>query len=302
MKHTLVLIHGISDGNGSYDFAQFWQNLSEKYNRIHNVNFDEYFIKAPLKWDQATDEGEKNIYETCFGAVRETDKHLVNGSLFQTGKALGDTRAWRYFSTFLAGDVIAYIDENDNQIRSTIWTGLRQHLERDDGTVQKYSFIGHSLGSVIAYDFVYSMMERGQLFDFDSKPTWSSEETQNWQTGFQNLYTMGSPIGLFMMRKKNLWSKQFSALINPVDNAKVNRQWLNIWDKDDLVAYPLESIFRNAANKTVRDVEVDTGLIMPWAHTEYWSDHETAQVIAETLPTPSSILANGLQKTAAGGV
>lgn len=290
MKHTIVLIHGISDGSGPYDFDRFWNLLSKKYSDLHGTQFNDYFVKAPIKWDGATDEGEKNIFETCFGGVRETDKHLVSGSLFQTGKALADIRAWRYFSTFLAGDVIAYIDEADNQIRATAWQGLRQYLVNVDGSVKPFHLVGHSLGSVIAYDFVYSMMERGTLYDFANKPTWSQEETDQWRQAFQNLYTMGSPLGLFMMRKKVLWEHDFASLKNPVDNSTIDRRWLNIWDKDDLIAYPLENLFGRVAGRTVEDVEVDTGLIMPWAHTEYWSDEETADAIVRSLPIPSSII------------
>lgn len=286
MKHTILLIHGISDGDGPHDFDKFWERLSDSYSKLHKVSFDDHFLMAPIDWDIATNEGEANIFEACFGGIRESDKYLVHGNLFQTGKALADTRAWRYFSTFLAGDVIAYIDEADNKIRETAWGHIRQYLEAPDGSVKPYSIVGHSLGSVIAYDFVFAMMVREKLFDFAGAPKLTTAQVKLWQDSFQNLYTMGSPIGLFMMRHRDLWQNDFGKLINPVDKTAKNRFWLNVWDKDDLVAYPLEKIFKNQVGKALMDVEVDTGMLMPWAHTMYWDDAETAKAIAATLPPP----------------
>lgn len=286
MKHTLLLIHGISDGDGPHDFDKFWQRLSGIYSELHKVSFDDYFLKAPIEWDAATSEGESDIFKACFGGIRESDKYLVHGNLFQTGKAMIDTRAWRYFSTFLIGDVVAYIDEADNKIRETAWGSMRQYLESEDGSIKPYSIIGHSLGSVIAYDFIFALMVRNKLFDFATAPVLTAPQIQSWQDGFRNLYTMGSPIGLFMMRHRDLWQNDFGNLINPVDNTSKIRTWLNLLDKDDLVAYPLEPIFKDQPGKSLRDLEVDTGMLMPWAHTQYWDDDETAKAIVSTLPPP----------------
>lgn len=289
MKHTLVLVHGISDGEGPYDFKALWSGLAKAYESKHKVEFDKYFAIAPVEWDSATDPGEANIFKAGFEEIRNSDKNLVHGNFIEVGAALINTRAWRYFSTFLVGDVIAYIDESDNKIREFVWSLLKKYLVRDDASIKPFSFIGHSLGSVIAYDFVFSLMVRNMIYDFVDKPVLTEEEIKEWQSAFTNLYTLGSPIGLFMMRKRELWQNEFAALINPVDSSQVNRVWLNIWDKEDLVAYPLERIFEQKEGKSLKDVQVDTGRFMPWAHTEYWGDQETATAIAGSLPSPEDI-------------
>jgi hypothetical protein len=280
------LIHGISDKDGPYDFEQLWENLGKEYFAIHKTKFDEQFTFAPIKWDIATNDGEKSIFETCFGTLRNSDRYLVHGNWLQSGKALADTRAWRYFATFLAGDVIAYVDEADNKIRATVWDQMRKYLDLGAGQVCPFSIIGHSLGSVIAYDFIFALMQRNKIFDFAGTPKLDETAINNWKHAFQNLYTMGSPIGLFMMRHRDLWQNDFAKLVNPVEKNSKLRFWLNIWDKDDLVAYPLEKIFKNQDGKALTDVEVDTGMLMPWAHTKYWEDAETARAIADTLPAP----------------
>lgn len=286
MKHTLLFIHGISDVDGPYDFDGLWEKLSKEYHKIYKVEFSDYFTLGPVKWDIATNDGEKKIFETCFGQLRKSDRNLVHGNLIESGKALADTRAWRYFATFLAGDVIAYVDEADNKIRETVWEQMRKHLENEDKTIRPFSIVGHSLGSVIAYDFIFSMMERNRLFTFANAPVLTEQQVKSWKQAFLNLYTMGSPIGLFMMRRRELWANDFENLVNPVEKAERLRFWLNIWDRDDLVAFPLEGMFKNQAGKALRDVKVDTGMLMPWAHTKYWEDNETAREIAATLPAP----------------
>jgi hypothetical protein len=289
MKHVIALIHGISDEDNPDVFTPFWNSLSKEYSRLYNACLDDFFMKAPISWDVATNTGEKAIFESCFDKTRASDKYLVHGDFFETSKALGDTRAWKYFATYLAGDIIAYVDEADNQIRETVWKELVKNIVRDDNSIAPYSLIGHSLGSVIAFDFIYSLFQRNCFYSFANQPKSNQAQLDSWKASFRNLYTIGSPVGLFMMRNRNLWANDFAALTNPVENSEnIIRTWLNIWDKDDLVAFPLERIFKNQSNNSLKDIEVDTGMIMPWAHTNYWHNQATIRSIAKTLPPPQS--------------
>ena len=105
--------------------------------------------------------------------------------------------------------------------------------------------------------------------------------------------TLGSPIGLFFMRNKKLWSSlnqghhsNSTGILCPFERRSV-QQWLNFFDSDDLVAYPLEPIFRNSVNKEVSvmptDIEVSTGWVTPWAHINYWHNGKVAEKIARLL-------------------
>lgn len=146
MKHALALVHGISDEDNPDAFTPFWKGLSDEYKRIYNANLDDYFVKAPINWDSATNDGERQIFESFLGKTRTSDKYLVHGGLLETSKALSDNRAWRYFATYLAGDVIAYVDEADNKIRERVWSELCRNLVAADGSIAPFSIVGHSLG------------------------------------------------------------------------------------------------------------------------------------------------------------
>src|SRR5262249_35820212 len=140
-------------------------------------------------------------------------------------------QAMRTFMTFFLGDVVAYVSQNDNNIRRTVWEQMQGALLKD----APYSFIGHSLGGVIAFDFLFNLFDRSKLFD--PLPPLSPDQIELLKSGFQNLFTMGSPVGLFMLRKGDLWDpaktgERFGKLRNPIPESQ--RTWLNFWDRQDL--------------------------------------------------------------------
>jgi hypothetical protein len=97
---------------------------------------------------------------------------------------------------------------------------------------------------------------------------------------------MGSPIGLFMMRKGSLWmeGEPFVKLYNPVRGKE--RFWCNFWDSEDPVAYPLARLFqRNPENAglNLTDVPVETGFLIFDSHTRYWNNNDVTQTIASTI-------------------
>jgi len=120
--------------------------------------------------------------------------------------------------------------------------------------------IGHSLGSVIAWDYLFGFREGFRM---------------RGDIPVRALVTMGSPIPLFaaMMR-------------HPVSDVRmppnVNR-WLNLIDPEDGVARYCRSHFPSLAEGQMRDLEVFTGFWMLASHGAYWESAETADAIASVL-------------------
>ena len=176
-EHKIFVIHGITDGTNIFaEFDVFAKLLKAKYKAITKQELDDKFELVPVVWDSATADGEGRIFQLCFGKLQPTDSALVS-SVFnpvESAKSLANAfirnplwllqskwhpwRSWRYFATFLAGDIIAYVDEADNGIRSNVWKTLDELLPVVGGKIANFSIIGHSLGSVIAYDFLYSLL------------------------------------------------------------------------------------------------------------------------------------------------
>ena len=59
-----------------------------------------------------------------------------------------------------------------------------------------------------------------------------------------------------------------------------NPRWLNFWDKDDIIAYPLEFLYDNR-KAVIEDYCIDVSDSIRKAHGEYWTSKKMAKAIAE---------------------
>ncbi len=57
--------------------------------------------------------------------------------------------------------------------------------------------------------------------------------------------------------------------------------WYNFLDAQDLIAYPLETLYTGKFQ--VKDIRVETGLLPISAHTGYWHNADVADRIAQRL-------------------
>jgi hypothetical protein len=147
------------------------------------------------------------------------------------------------------------------------------------GSGDAVSIVGHSLGSVVAFDTAY----------------FNSRHNEAWlKAGFKptNLFTMGSPIALFTMEMDDTTGQQkprympagVSGPLAPTGDMQPNLAegvWYNFLDAQDLIAYPLETLFTGKFQ--VKDIRVETGLLPLSAHTGYWHNVDVADRIAKRL-------------------
>lgn len=320
LKHHVFLIHGITDrSNTTKDFKDLCDRIGHQFRSRHRLAPESYLEFVPVEWDGAVEAAEKGIFEKSFGGIRPADRMLVSSVLnpLDNLPAFGDFigrlasnpqevlfsrwnrwREWRYFATLFVGDVIAYTDENDNGIRRAVWKTLKANLIEKSTEVPTFSIIGHSLGSVIAFDFLFALLNASgpSLFDFGTGESPAervdSRKLQQMKDAFCNLYTLGSPLSLFLMRKKQLWDgatgePTFAAVRNPFHGT--THKWLNFLDTDDVVAYPVEPFFSAGAELGQKpnpsDIYVKSGWLPlpPGAHINYWRSDDVARRIAAAL-------------------
>jgi hypothetical protein len=64
-------------------------------------------------------------------------------------------------------------------------------------------------------------------------------------------------------------------------------QWLNFYDPDDILGYPMKSLDPKYAKTVTRDIAVNVGNLLrswnPASHTEYWTDNNITRPVAELL-------------------
>jgi hypothetical protein len=281
-KHTLFFIHGMGDNEPLKGFEQLWSEIRRAYGRRPGSSrdaFDAHFDPAFVDWHEVTRSAKLEVFRDAFHGLDPQELRAVS--------LLHPIASARTFMTFFLGDVVAYVAENDNNIRRSIWASMRPRL-RGDGS---FSIVAHSLGSVIAFDFLFHLLALGQVFPPVTEPELDAPALQR---RFHGLFTMGSPIGLFMLRNGALWRPghpardtpgMFSNIVNPITRG--DQRWLNFWDPQDVIAYPLERLFASNPDnhgRALQDREVQTGWDPVSAHVNYWRDEGVAGAIAHALP------------------
>lgn len=299
-KHYLIFIHGIGelkDNNpSSLGYDNLWKRLIQQSGRTSTA-FEQQFGRIDVIWHvEELQNAGKAIFDSSFPNLKP-------------GK-LNPMHRLRNFMTFFAGDVAAYVSEDVNFVRRTVWEQIWAF--KDGGKPFKelleegatYSIVAHSLGSVIAFDYLFDLFhpQKPKLFVPSPDPQVRPEDAQltvkeqtlssvtvdeltRLQEHFRHLFTMGSPIGLFLMRKGNLWANDepFTTVYNPI--RQEGRTWYNFWDSNDPIAYPVAQLFsRNANNNECKllDIPVETGWIFS-AHVDYWKNRTVAQKIMNQL-------------------
>jgi hypothetical protein len=211
---------------------------------------------------------------------------VVSGLL---GRVPGLPRAhWptlRWAVTYFLGDVIAYqtaegSDANYDAIHASLREALATLAKRAPDA--PLCVIAHSLGTVIASDHFYDLQQAGRK---KQKPKSSTPlqrgETLTW------FYTLGSPIALWMVRYP-----KFDAPVELVGRDRGSAeskaaQWVNFYDPDDIVAYPLRTLNKHYSHAVDSDRAVRVGLPglagTPVSHVAYFNSRKIMRPIAQRL-------------------
>ncbi|MBF2029348.1 MAG: hypothetical protein IGS48_21735 [Oscillatoriales cyanobacterium C42_A2020_001] len=332
-KHYLIFIHGMGEPQKigqAFDpsFAQLWKQLSKNFETITGSSFTQGFEHGYINWHEKLDAVPQSIssvqqllFEDCYPNLMNYQKQ----SFFQRLLNFIPYKA-HSFATFFLGDVIAYVSKDVNLIRRTLWEqiwfghgewqGLEKVLQADKDAT--YSIVAHSLGSVLAFDYLHHLFQGNPDDPYLPKLNQAERpedchlqkrEPQRelpdptdpaiaplLQERFRYFFTLGAPIGLFMLRNGTLWLNDhpFQKIFNPVRGC--DRGWYNFYDPLDAVAFPLTRLFgRNPQNWTcqLEDVAVTNwGIPLAHSHTGYWTHRKVVSkmvnVLSSSVPAQSS--------------
>jgi hypothetical protein len=220
-------------------------------------------------------------------------------------------------------DAVYYMsDEGTREIRGSIINQVFRALQQrgyiiNDGSSiggKKMSFtiFAHSLGTLVMYDILNSIFTdheedaEGVYTEFGSEMIVAGLKVlkQNNRIRIRKLYSFGSQMSLMHLRKENSISETLNNRWNDVSNLFHNDdglpdpRWINYWDKDDVLGYPIEFLYTPRAEtgeKIVRDVHVDVNDYAP--HEFYWFSEEMAfDISADFLGLPRAVALEKLEK------
>lgn len=174
----------------------------------------------------------------------------------------------------LVGDVV--IKWRQTETARAIGEGLKAEIVKYYEQGRPLYLLGHSLGSIYAFDVVNELM---------GEPDYYRDGTiENWPV--QALVTIGSPIGLSMFRRSGLRKIPFQEELF---------RWLNLWDRTDPVVtghvfglansdYEIAERFTHAGTGwAVQDRPLDSGTQHLLSHIAYWERRELAQDMLELM-------------------
>lgn len=255
------------------------------FERVFQAETDEYF--------------EATITKTIKSLNAGRTRSLVPLMASAANRTVGDLDqlhwpAARWLLMHFVGDAIAYDRcggaANYHAAHAAFAEGLAS-LAAEAGPTAPLCVIAHSFGTVLASDYFYDQQQPPgrKLTAPEVRHARGSSPLARGHT-LAWLYTLGSPLALWSLRYSN------AALDQPIafPGAKVAEhypdlepEWINFYDKDDIVAYPLRVLSDEYRETVTEDREVrvrELPLSMtPLAHPFYWSDRVVMDPIAGAL-------------------
>ncbi|MBW4545937.1 MAG: hypothetical protein KME25_16035 [Symplocastrum torsivum CPER-KK1] len=156
-----------------------------------------------------------------------------------------------------------------------------QELAKDGDEKAPLCIIAHSLGSVIASNYIWDLQNKKANIEIGNTSLEKGET-------FALFYTFGSQIALWRLRYDDFGTPitvPSPELSKHYQNLK--GEWLNFYDRDDVLGYPIKNINEEYKKVVTRDIEVKSGNFpsewTPLSHNGYWTDSEVVEPIAQGL-------------------
>ena len=255
----IIFIHGISTQPTNYSERLYDRILAACRQRLRAAGRSDDTIDATLR---------QLVHHEIFWAELTTD--LTNRYMdlsYEHSKFFWDVLTKPLDPLFI--QIMAYIhdkgnrDSGDMNILKHVESEFRRIFHADDlgqsepaTTDRKAIVIAHSLGTVIAFDYLMGFRRYQVHHSIDVK----------------RFITMGSPIPLFT-----------SAMGHPDSDLTLPPQikkWINIRSPRDGVARPMKPFFRHIP---IDEHLVRTSFSPLSSHDAYWTDAATADIIAAQI-------------------
>lgn len=292
-KVAIAVVHGIGAGDPDYNSGKASQpefirtlqtTLINRFSKL-GVSLDEYhrrFVMEPVYWATVLEGNQEHLWHRF---SQQSPMHWDS---------------LRQFMISFISDAIAYqISPRGRHSYHAIhrfFAHTLNQLATKAGENAPLCVIGHSLGSIISYNYLLDLQAE---FGNNEKAESLFRDAVLRQVGSTPLergdtlslyYTLGSPLALWTLRDRDGGEPiQFPAPALATQHPQLNplAEWVNIYDSDDVIAYPLKPINSIFQKRVKEDLLVNSGEIWenwnPLSHNGYWKDSTTTDRIARSL-------------------
>lgn len=264
MKLSIVVIHGLGSQEPGYSTRlQFL--VSRQLERLEQDPGEVAWKE--IYWGDVLERRERDYLDRAEATSRldwdRTRAHVVRG--------FGDAAAYQYTGR----PTSAYVGIHD-RIREHI-RALYEDVLGSQPTPMVV--LGHSLGSHIASSYIWDTQN---TYDTGAARDADPFERMDWLAG---MITFGSTIPLFTFAYDPVRPIAFPGEALP-DPVRAAANWLNFYDADDVLGYPLQPINADY-DKLVQDHEINVGNVLkswnPLSHNGYWKDRDFVRPVAGYL-------------------
>jgi len=273
-KIGVLMVHGM--GETQDDYAH--DSIQELRNRLSGRGFD----RDDVAWEA--------VYWAPVLSPRENQLWVD----LSTENDLNWVKLRKFFINGF-GNTTAYqqIQDRRNDVYGRIHYLVHQALlslrEKLGGKDRPLVVMAHSLGSVIVSDYIW---DRQQGKDVERYGGTSFERMET----LAGLVTMGTSIPLFTLAHDPVACIQFPPAGLP-QQLRRRAKWLNFYDSDDVLSWPLKPLTMNYSETVSEDIEVSVGNLLaawnPANHAGYWTDEgvlkPSAYLIASLLEEGKAI-------------
>ena len=257
----VLIIHGM--GSQQPDFADgMIDKLKEKLgDKADSVCFQ------PVFWAPVLSGREQKVWNDLSA---ECDLDWVKLRKFVLN-ALGDAAAYRF--------VPGVSNSTYYQIHDVIHKELTSLQAKLGGDNKPLVVCAHSLGSFIVSDYIWDR-QHGKDADRYGQTAFTRIES------LAGLITFGSNIPLFVLDCDPVECITFPPATLP-DELKPKARWLNFFDSNDVLGWPLKELSSSYRNMVTEDREISVGGVLtswnPLSHNEYWTDGDFIGPVAEVI-------------------
>lgn len=276
---AVAIIHGV--GKTDLSFAEAMS--AEVTDRFANE----------LGLDAAAAEEALVIRPIYWAPVLTEPEDLLWGRM-KAGGDLDFTSLRRFLIDF-AADAIAYQPTpHDRTVYDDIhfiFADTIRELADVAGSEAPLCLVAHSLGSVIASNYLYDLQvdPRKKIISPRVRKNIRPTPLERGET-LALLYTLGSPIAIWSLRYEDFGRpiefppRKLAAHYPELSDLA---EWINFYDKDDIIGYPLKTLNERYRAVVTEDRLINAGSWLtswnPASHLGYWEDDDITTPIAASL-------------------
>ncbi len=153
--------------------------------------------------------------------------------------------------------------------------------EDQAGSTAPLCIICHSLGTIITSNYIYDLQTQKAQVDIGDTPLERGET-------LTNVYTLASQMPFWSLRHPN-FDQPIKVPSEKLANyyPDLEGEWINFYNKSDIMGYPLKSLNDAYASVVKEDQEVNDGNLLkswnPLSHCSYWTSESVIETIAHGL-------------------